>query len=87
MPKLNRVSPIAGFKRVFGKEAFVQFAQELAKVHRLCRSLILRCSGRSAGGSDTAVQLDPAKMLDAGWALHAQAAGRRARHLCFCCRA
>jgi flagellar biosynthesis protein FlhB len=31
-PKLNRISPLNGFKRVFGKEAFVQFGKGLAKI-------------------------------------------------------
>jgi flagellar biosynthetic protein FlhB len=31
-PKSSRISPMAGFKRVFGKEAFVQFAKGLAKI-------------------------------------------------------
>jgi flagellar biosynthesis protein FlhB len=31
-PKLNRISPIAGFKRVYGKEALVQFIKGLLKI-------------------------------------------------------
>ena len=31
MPKLNRISPMAGAKRMFGKEAWVNFAKGLAK--------------------------------------------------------
>jgi flagellar biosynthesis protein FlhB len=31
-PKLNRISPIAGFKRVYGKEAIVQFLKGLFKI-------------------------------------------------------
>ena len=32
MPKLDKISPIAGFKRIFGKEAFMQFAKTLFKI-------------------------------------------------------
>ena len=31
-PQLSRISPMAGFKRVFGKEAFVQFLKGLLKI-------------------------------------------------------
>lgn len=31
-PKMERISPIAGFKRVFGKQAFLQFLKGLAKL-------------------------------------------------------
>lgn len=31
MPKLNRLSPIAGFKRLFGREALIQFVKSLLK--------------------------------------------------------
>jgi len=31
MPKFDRISPMAGFKRLFGKEAWVNFAKGLAK--------------------------------------------------------
>lgn len=31
MPKFNRISPMAGFKRIFGKEGWVNFAKGLAK--------------------------------------------------------
>ncbi len=31
MPKFNRISPMAGFKRVFGKEALIQFVKSLLK--------------------------------------------------------
>lgn len=31
LPKFNRISPLAGFKRLFGKEAWVNFAKGLAK--------------------------------------------------------
>lgn len=32
MPKFNRISPMAGAKRIFGKEAWVNFAKGLAKI-------------------------------------------------------
>ncbi|MBN9469446.1 MAG: flagellar biosynthesis protein FlhB [Bosea sp.] len=32
MPKFNRISPMAGLKRIFGKEAWVNFAKGLAKI-------------------------------------------------------
>ena len=31
MPKFDRISPMAGAKRLFGKEAWVNFAKGLAK--------------------------------------------------------
>ncbi|WP_332696125.1 flagellar biosynthesis protein FlhB [Bosea sp. (in: a-proteobacteria)] len=31
-PKFDRISPMAGFKRIFGKEAWVNFAKGLAKI-------------------------------------------------------
>ncbi|HEV2560050.1 MAG TPA: flagellar biosynthesis protein FlhB [Microvirga sp.] len=31
-PKFNRISPLAGFKRLFGKEAWVQFVKGLIKI-------------------------------------------------------
>ncbi len=31
MPKFNRISPMAGFKRVFGKEALIQFVKSFLK--------------------------------------------------------
>jgi flagellar biosynthetic protein FlhB len=32
MPKFNRISPMAGLKRIFGKDAWVNFAKGLAKI-------------------------------------------------------
>jgi flagellar biosynthesis protein FlhB len=31
-PKLSKISPLAGFKRIFGKDAFVNFLKGLAKI-------------------------------------------------------
>ena len=31
-PQLSRISPLSGFKRIFGREAFVQFVKGLAKI-------------------------------------------------------
>ncbi len=31
-PKFDRISPIAGFKRIYGKEAIVQFLKGLIKI-------------------------------------------------------
>ena len=32
MPQVSRISPLSGFKRLFGKEAWVQFSKGLAKI-------------------------------------------------------
>lgn len=32
MPQLSRISPMAGFKRIFGREAFVQFVKSVIKL-------------------------------------------------------
>lgn len=67
-PKFNRISPLAGFKRIFGKEAFVQFAKSLAKFTIVCVVMLL-VLWPERGRLDLLVQLDPLKMLDAAWVL------------------
>jgi len=45
-PKFNKVSPGAGFKRIFGKQAAANFAKGLFKVIAL-GAVMTRCCGRS----------------------------------------
>ena len=68
MPKFNRVSPMAGFKRIFGKEAFVQFAKSLLKfvIVSVVMFWVLWPERSKLG---TITQLDPAKMMEAAWVL------------------
>ncbi len=68
MPKMNRLSPMAGFKRIFGKEAFVQFAKSLAKFV-IVTTVMFAVLWPERKQLDLLVQLDPGKMLDASWAL------------------
>lgn len=68
MPKLDRVSPMAGFKRVFGKEAFVQFAKSLVKF-AIVGVLIIAVLWPERYRLDEIIRLDPVRMLDVSWAL------------------
>lgn len=36
MPKMDKISPVKGFKRIFGKEALIQFIKTLFKLTVLC---------------------------------------------------
>lgn len=67
-PKLNRVSPMSGFKRIFGKEAFVQFGKSLAKF-AIVTVIILAVLWPERTRLDQLVRLDPLKMLDVSWVL------------------
>ncbi len=67
-PKMNRISPMAGFKRVFGKEAFVQFLKGLIKFS-IVTILMFVVLWPERARLDILVRMDPAKMLDASWAL------------------
>ncbi|MCA0399664.1 MAG: flagellar biosynthesis protein FlhB [Proteobacteria bacterium] len=68
MPKMNRISPMAGFKRLFGREAFVQFIKSLLKfaIVSVVMVMVLWPERARLG---TLVQLDPAKMMDASLVL------------------
>lgn len=68
MPKLTRISPLSGFKRVFGKEAFVQFLKSLIKF-TIVTVIIFAVLWPERKRLDVIVQLDPAKMMDASWVL------------------
>lgn len=68
MPKFNRVSPISGFKRIFGKEAFVQFLKSLAKF-TIVATIIFAVLWPERKRLNAIVQLDPVKMMDASWVL------------------
>jgi flagellar biosynthesis protein FlhB len=67
-PKLNRISPMSGYKRIFGKEAFVQFAKSLVKF-TIVAILIVMVLWPERGRLDQLVRLDPIKIIDVGWAL------------------
>ena len=68
MPKLNRISPMAGFKRVFGKEAFVQFLKGLIKM-ALVGTIISVVLWSERDRLDTLVRLDPIRIIEASWDL------------------
>lgn len=62
-PKPNRISPIAGFKRVFGREAFVQFIKSLVKF-TLVGAVMFYVLWPERHQVNRLVQLDPARLLD-----------------------
>ncbi len=68
VPKLNRISPIAGFKRIFGKEALVQFVKSLLKF-AIVGALLFFVLWPERKRLGTLVQLDPALMMDVIWSL------------------
>jgi flagellar biosynthetic protein FlhB len=68
IPKFNRVSPMAGFKRVFGREAFVQFLKGLLKF-AIVSGVMYMVLMPERGRLDALVRLDPIKMIDVSWAL------------------
>lgn len=68
MPKLNRISPMSGYKRIFGKEAFVQFFKSLVKF-LIVGVVIVAVLWPERGRLDQLLRLDPGKMLDVAWAL------------------
>jgi len=74
MPKLSRLSPLAGAKRIFGKEAFVQFLKSLLKMIIVAAAIfwVLWPERRRL---DTLAQLNPLRMLDAAWGLTLQLLG------------
>jgi flagellar biosynthesis protein FlhB len=68
IPKLDRISPLAGFKRVFGKEALVQFLKSLIKI-ALITILIVAVLWPERARLDQMVRMDPVRLLDASWVL------------------
>lgn len=68
MPKFNRVSPMAGFKRIFGKEALVQFVKSLLKF-AIVGALLFYVLWPERRRLGTLVQLDVAALPDVIWGL------------------
>jgi flagellar biosynthetic protein FlhB len=68
MPKFNRISPMAGFKRLFGKEALVQFVKSLLKFV-IVGSLLFYVLWPERQRLGTLAQLEPAHMLGVIWSL------------------
>ena len=68
MPKLQRISIMGGFKRIFGKEAYVQFAKSLIKF-MLVGVLIVAVLWPERHRLDQLLRMDPILMLSASWAL------------------
>lgn len=68
MPKLNRISPMAGFKRVFGRESLVQFVKSLLKFIIVSGVMYIVLKGE-VHRLDALTRMDPLKLLDASWVL------------------
>jgi len=62
-PKLSKISPLAGFKRLFSKTSLVNFTKSLAKLV-LVSSVIVVIVWPNRDKLDTIVGLDPAKLMD-----------------------
>ncbi len=67
-PKFNRVSPMAGAKRIFGKEAFVQFFKGLFKIGLVGIVVWLVIAGEHDRG-DAMARMDVVSLLPATQAL------------------
>jgi flagellar biosynthetic protein FlhB len=63
-PKMERISPIAGFKRVFGMEALVQFTKGLLKIG-LVSAVMLYVLWPERGRFESLTTMDPAALLPA----------------------
>lgn len=68
MPKFNRVSPMAGFKRIFGKEAFVQFVKTLVKF-AVVGAVVFMVLWPERKRLGTLAQLEPSELFGIIWAL------------------
>lgn len=68
MPKFNRISPMSGFKRLFGKEALVNFIKSLLKMV-VVGGIIIWVLWPERGLLDKLVRLDPIRMMDVSWTL------------------
>jgi flagellar biosynthesis protein FlhB len=73
-PKFNRISPLVGFKRVFGKEAFVQFIKSLLKFV-IVGSLVLIVLWPERKHLGTIVQMDVGQLTDVLWRMTFKLAG------------
>ncbi len=62
-PKLSKISPLAGFKRLFSKTSLVNFTKSLSKLV-LVSSVIVVIVWPNRDKLDTIVGLDPAKLMD-----------------------
>ena len=54
IPKLSKISPLAGFKRLFGQAAWVNFGKGLAKL-AMVGAVLVSCCGRSARRSPSSL--------------------------------
>lgn len=68
VPKFNRISPLAGFKRIFGKEALVQFAKSFLKF-AIVSALLFYVLWPERKHIGSIVQLEPSMILDITWSL------------------
>ncbi|PPD14581.1 MAG: flagellar biosynthesis protein FlhB [Methylobacterium sp.] len=68
VPKFNRISPLAGFKRIFGKEALVQFAKSFVKF-TIVSALLFYVLWPERKHIGNIVQLEPGMILDITWSL------------------
>jgi flagellar biosynthesis protein FlhB len=68
MPKMNRLSPMQGAKRLFGKEALVNFVKSLIKMV-VVGAIIIWVLWPERGLLDKLVRLDPIRMMDVSWML------------------
>lgn len=68
VPKFNRISPLAGFKRIFGKEALVQFAKSFVKF-TIVSALLFYVLWPERKHIGSIVQLEPSMILDITWSL------------------
>lgn len=62
-PKLSKVSPLAGLKRLFSKTSLVNFAKSLAKL-AIVSSVILIIVWPNRDKLDAIIGLDPVKLMD-----------------------
>ncbi|MBX3510547.1 MAG: flagellar biosynthesis protein FlhB [Hyphomonadaceae bacterium] len=61
-PKLNKLNPVEGFKRVFGKQAFAQFLKSMAKLVIVGAAMMLALWPHDAALENISL-LDPAALL------------------------
>jgi flagellar biosynthesis protein FlhB len=62
MPQLQRISPMSGFKRIFGREALAQFVKGLVKIGAVGTCLAVAIWGER-DRLEMAAQLDPVALL------------------------
>lgn len=61
-PKLSKISPLSGFKRIFGKDAFVNFLKGLAKIG-VVGTVIFTVLWPQRGAIDSLVRMDVEMLL------------------------